>query len=64
MKHPSEYTTTPLLGMHFVRVDAGTVITDQRTGKQATINDDNYLIRGNVVFCTHKTFDDVKANLQ
>ena len=63
MRHPSEYTTTPFMGVHVMEVDTGTVITDERTGKKLTVSDEETVFKGNVMFCTKKTFDALKAQL-
>lgn len=64
MKSPSEYTTTPFLGMHVMQVDPGTVITDERTGMEATVEEDTFVTKGNVIFCTQKFFDKLKESIQ
>lgn len=63
MKHPSQYTTTPLGGMKVMQVDVGTVITDERTGMEAIVNDDTFVMKGNVMFCTQKTFEAIQAKI-
>lgn len=64
MKNPIEYATTPFLGMHVMQVDPGTVITDERTGQEATVEDDTFVTKGNVIFCTKKIFDRLKEEIQ
>ena len=61
MKHPADYSTVPLLGLHVMAVDAGTVVTDERTDQKVTIDDNTSCRKGNVVFCTEKTFEALKA---
>lgn len=60
-RHPSEYSTTPLGAVHVMVVDAGTVITDERTGKQITVDDNSTAYKGSVVWCTQKIFDELKT---
>lgn len=57
MKHPSEYHTTPFLGLHVMVVDTGTVIKDERTGDELTVDDDNAVNKGSVIYCTQPTYD-------
>lgn len=64
MKHPSEYTTVPLLGVHVMPVDAGTTITDERTSEQITVDDETCAVKGSVIFCTQKTYDAIKASVK
>lgn len=64
MRHPSEYTITPFLGMHVMQVDPGAVITDERTGMEATVEDDTFVTKGNVIFCTQKIFDKLREAVQ
>lgn len=61
MRHPSDYTTIPLGALHIMEVDAGTVITDERSGQFQKVDDDNFVVKGNVVFCTAKTYEALKA---
>lgn len=61
MKHPEFYSTVPFGGLRVMEVDPGTVITDERTGKSLTVSDDETVFKGNVVFCTKKVFEALKA---
>lgn len=61
MRHPSTYTTVPLGSMHIMQVDAGSVVTDEQTGETVTINDETCAVKGNVVFCTARVFEELKA---
>jgi hypothetical protein len=61
MRHPSEYTTTPFGGLHIMQVDAGTVITDERTGERITVDDETAAKKGSVVYCTAKIYEAIKA---
>lgn len=60
MKHPSEYTTVQLGNMHFMIVDPGTIITDERSGQQAIIEGKNFAVKNKVVFCTDQLYQLVK----
>lgn len=60
MKHPSEYATVPFTGMHVMVVDAGTVITDERTGEEITVNDSTVASNGAVIYCTQVVFEALK----
>lgn len=61
MKHPSEYATVPFAGMHVMVVDAGTKITNERTGEEITVNDSTVASNGAVIYCTQAVFDDLKS---
>lgn len=61
MRHPSEYVTFGLAGMHIMVVDAGTVVTDERSGQSATIDDQNAVAKGRLIYCTERTFEALKA---
>ena len=60
MRHPKEYTTVPFNGVHVMAVDAGTVITDEKSGESITVQDDVCARKGPVIFCTQKVFDEWK----
>lgn len=55
MRHPKEYTTEPFGALRVMTVDAGTVITDERSGQSITVDDETAAVKGNVMFCTEKT---------
>lgn len=59
MRHPSEYTTMPMGGLHVMQVDPGTVI--ERTGETITVDDETTAVKGRVVFCTEKVFEALKT---
>jgi len=59
--HPSSYSTIPFNGVHFMEVDPGTVIKDERSGESVTVEDDTAAFKGNVCFCTKKTLDAIRA---
>lgn len=61
MRHPSEYTTTPFGGLHVMQVDAGTVVTDERTGQSVTIDNETAVRKGNLVYCTSNIYEAIKA---
>lgn len=46
-----------------MEVDAGTVIKDERTGKELTVSDTETVFKGNVMFCTKRTFDLLKEKV-
>lgn len=60
-KHPSEYSTMPLGAMKIMVVDAGTKITDERSGQEAIIDDNTSATKGNVIWCTERVFEAMKA---
>lgn len=62
-KHPSEYFTEAFGSMHVMEVDAGTVVTDERTGDKITVNDETVAVKGRVMFCTKKVFDKLKEEV-
>lgn len=55
---------TPFFCLEVREVDPGTVITDERTGLKATVEDNTFVTKGNVIFCTQKTFDALKEKIQ
>ena len=60
MKHPSEYKPVPF-GSHFVMVvDAGTTITEERTGRAETVDENSAVTKGRMIYCTQATFDLLK----
>lgn len=63
MTYPA-FCTTPILfgGLLVTEVDPGTVITDDRTGERVTVDDETAARKGNVVFCTKKVFEALKAS--
>lgn len=63
MRSPSEYSTVPWNGLHVMEVDAGTVITDERTGKKFTVSDGETVFKGRVMFCTKRMFDWLKEEI-
>lgn len=63
MRSPSEYSTVPFSGCHIMEVDAGTVITDERSGEKITVDDSTVAMKGNVMFCTAKVFERLKQEV-
>jgi len=61
MRHPSEYTTVPFGAMHVMEVDAGTVIKDERSGEEITVDDNTVAVKGSVMWCTAKTVAAIAA---
>ncbi|CUX07731.1 hypothetical protein CFBP6626_07620 [Agrobacterium tumefaciens] len=64
MAHPAIYSTISFLGMILMRVDSGTIITDEVTDQEFTVEDDTFVAKGNVIFCTHKFYDRLKEQIQ
>jgi hypothetical protein len=64
MRHPSEYYTVPLGAMHIMVVDAGTIITDERSGEKATIDDKTSAVKGRLLYCTERVFEAMKAQME
>lgn len=60
-RHPSTYTTMPFGAMHVMEVDAGTQVTDERSGETITVDDETSAVKGRVIFCTKRTYDAFKA---
>lgn len=60
MKNPLYYTTTPWGGLKVMCVDIGTVIKDERTGQEVTVDDETMALKGNVAFVTEKVFRAIK----
>jgi len=63
LKHPSEYGTMPLGAMRIMVVDAGTKITDERSGESAIIDDHTTATKGNVIWCTQPVYDALRARI-
>jgi hypothetical protein len=63
MRDPSEYSTVPWNGLHVMEVDAGTVITDERTRQKFIVTDDETVFKGSVMFCTKRIFDRLKEKI-
>ena len=63
MRHPSEYTTVPLGGLHVMVVDAGTEIKDERTGRVETVDDTSAVSKGSVLWVTQPVYDALKAEI-
>lgn len=60
MRSPSEYFTEAFGAMHLMKVDPGTVVKDERTGDEITVDDETVAVKGRVMFCTEKVFDKLK----
>ena len=56
-------STIPFAGVHVMVVDAGTKITDERSGDEVIIDDENCAAKGSVIYCTQKIFDALKAQV-
>lgn len=61
MKHPGVYTTVPYNGYHFMIVDSGTTISDERTGTEETVDYNCVVVKVRVIWCTQVVFDKIKA---
>jgi len=59
--HPSTYSTVPFGAMSIMEVDAGTVVSDERSGETITVDDETSAVKGRVIFCTKKTYEAFKA---
>lgn len=60
-----------LYGVHFFIVEAGTKITDERSGQQVIVTDEVMCGKGNVLWVTHNTatkiishIEDINAELE
>lgn len=63
MRSPSEYFAVAFAGFHVMEVDAGTVVTDERTGDKITVDDETVAVKGRVMFCTKLVFDRLKEEV-
>jgi hypothetical protein len=63
MRHPSKYSAVPFSGLHVMVVDAGTAITDERSGQTIIVDDDSAVRKGAVLYCTQAIFDALKARV-
>ncbi len=63
MGHPAFYNTVPFNGLHVMQVDPGTVIKDERTGKEITVDDDTVAFKGGLMFCTKRIFERLKEEV-
>ena len=63
MRSPSEYFAVAFKGFHVMDVDAGTVVTDERTGDKITVDDETVAVKGTVMFCTKRIFDRLKEEI-
>lgn len=50
-------------GVQFREVSSGTVIKDDRTGQEVTVDDNTAAFRGNVFYCTAKTVQALRRAL-
>jgi hypothetical protein len=64
MKNPNIYATTPFHGMHVMVVDGGTVVRDERSGEEVTVDDKTVAAKGPVLYCTQPVFDAMKARVE
>jgi hypothetical protein len=60
----SHYDTLPLGGFHVIVVEAGTTVTDERSGDEAVITDTSCCTKGDLLYCTQAVFDALKAHIQ
>lgn len=63
MQHPAKYSTIPLGACHIMVVDAGTVIKDDRSGEEVTIDNETAASKGPLVYCTKAVYDALKAKV-
>lgn len=61
MRSPADYFTVAFNGYHVMEVDPGTVVKDERTGDEITVNDETVAVKGRVMFCTKNIFESLKA---
>lgn len=61
MRHPADYSTVPFGSMRVMEVDAGTTITDERTGETITVDDETTAVKGRVIYCTKRNYEALKA---
>lgn len=47
-------------GCHVIVVDAGTVIKDERTGREETVTENSAVTKGALIYCTQRIFDALK----
>lgn len=64
MRDPALYATTPLGSMQVMQVDAGTAITDERSGETITVDDETFAVKGRVIFCTERTYEALKSKVR
>ncbi len=64
MKHPSEYATVPIGAYHVMVVDAGTVIHDDATEREETVDDGSLVCKGAVIYCTDLLFTGLKRAIE
>lgn len=64
MRGPAFYATTPLGSMHVMQVDAGTSITDERSGETITVDDETFAVKGRVIFCTARIYEALKEKVR
>lgn len=63
MTHPAFYKTVPFGALRVMQVDPGTVVKDERSGQEITVEDDTAAFKGNVMFCTKKVFDKLRDEI-
>lgn len=51
------YKTVPFNGLHIMVVEAGTIVTDLRSGGAVEITDESAARKGDIVYCTKAVFD-------
>jgi hypothetical protein len=61
-KHPREYGIVNYDGYHIMVVDAGTKVTDERSGQEIEVTDLVSAKKGDVIFCTQDFFDFMRAH--
>jgi hypothetical protein len=59
--HPSNYTTVPFGAMRVMEVDPGTVIKDERSGEEITVDDETIAVKGAVIWCTKRVVDQIRG---
>lgn len=56
-----EWSPHPLGALHLKVVPAGTVVTDERSGKSITVTDTAAAVKGAVMWCTQAVADRIAA---
>lgn len=51
-----EYQAHSFMGVTFINVPVGTVIRDERTGREEVISDSNYVLKGSDAYCSPRSF--------
>ncbi len=58
------WMTTPLGTMHVMQVETGTSVKDERTGDEIIVDDNTCAIKGRVIFCTERVYENLKTHVR